>query len=136
MICLILAVLALFVIQTLLPASFRYLFSGPGTADRLNIALGSRDAQPPMPPVGARAERALANMHEALPVFLALAFLYVFRNAESSLAIQGAWVFLAARTLYVPAYLFGIFGLQSGLWVAGWIGLALMIVDLMRLPPL
>lgn len=136
MIDVILAVLALFVFQTLLPASIRYLLAGPGTGERLKIALGSRDAQPPMPPVGARAERALANMHEALPVFLTLALMHLFRDAESTLAIQGAWVFLLARALYVPAYLSGFFGLRSALWLVGWAGLALMLVALLRRLPL
>jgi len=132
----ILAVLVLFVVQTLLPASIRYLLAGHGTANRLTIALCPRDTQPPMPLIGARAERALVNMHEALPVFLTLGLLHVFRNAESSLAIQGAWVFLLARALYVPAYLSGIFGLRSALWMASWVGLVLMIVDLPRQPSL
>jgi uncharacterized MAPEG superfamily protein len=131
LICLILAVLALFVLQTLLPASFRYLLAGPGTAQRLQIALGSRDTQPPMPPAGARAERALGNLHEALPVFLTLALLHVFQGNEHALAIQGAWAFLAARVLYVPAYLSGIFGLRSAIWIASWVGLGMMLVPLL-----
>jgi uncharacterized MAPEG superfamily protein len=131
LICPILAVLALFVIQTLLPASFRYLLAGPGTAGRLKLALGSRDTQPPMPPAGARAERALTNMHEALPVFLALALLHVFRGSESALAVQGAWIFLVARAFYVPAYLSGVFGLRSLIWVASWVGLMMMLMALL-----
>jgi len=132
LICLILAVLALFVLQTILPASFRYLLAGPGTARRLHIALGPRDTQPPMPPIGARAERALGNLQEALPVFLTLALLHVFQGSEHALAIQGARVFLAARVLYVPAYLSGIFGLRSAVWVASWVGLGMMLVPLLN----
>jgi uncharacterized MAPEG superfamily protein len=127
---LILFVLGLFVIQTLLPASFRYLFSGPGTGSRLKIALGARDTQPPLSTMGARVERALTNMHEALPVFLALAVLHVSLGLQNELAVQGAWLFLIARILYVPAYVAGVFGLRSTIWVASWIGLGMMTAAL------
>jgi uncharacterized MAPEG superfamily protein len=128
----ILGVLALFVVQTLLPATFRYLLAGPGVGVRLKIALGSRDAQPPLSKVGARAERALVNMHEAMPVFMAVALLFVVRGGDEGTAIQGAWLFLISRTLYVPAYLAGMFGVRSAIWVVSWAGLAMMITALMR----
>jgi uncharacterized MAPEG superfamily protein len=127
---LILFVLGLFVIQTLLPASFRYLLAGPGTGSRLKIALGSRDTQPPLSTMGGRAERALANMHEALPVFLTLALLHVSLGSQNELAVQGAWIFLIARALYVPAYLAGVFGVRSTIWVLSWFGLGMMTAAL------
>lgn len=127
----ILAVLGLFVVQTLLPPSIRYLLAGPGTAKRLQVALGPRDEQPPLSTTGRRAERALANMHEALPVFLALALLHVVRGTDAGSAVQGAWLFLAARVAYVPAYLSAVSGLRSIIWVASWIGLGLMIAPLL-----
>jgi uncharacterized MAPEG superfamily protein len=128
----ILGVLALLVIQTLLPATCRYLLGGRGTGARLKIALGSRDSQPPLSTVGARAERALNNMHEALPVFLAIALLLVVRGAQDGLGTQGAWVFLIARILYVPAYLAGIFAIRSVIWMASWVGLVMMVIALLR----
>lgn len=124
---LILAVLALFVVQTLMPASIRYLSARDGLAARLRIALGPRDAQPPMPVMGERAARALANMHEALPVFLTLALLHVARGTSAPSATGGATLFLVARTVYVPAYLSGVRGLRSAVWVASWFGLAAMV---------
>ncbi len=128
----ILAVLALFVAQTLLPASFRYLFAGPGVGERLRIALGPRDVQPPISHLGSRAERALGNLHEALPVFLTVALLHVAGRTPSASASVGAAWFLVARVLYVPAYLSGVPGLRSALWVASWVGLAMMLVALRR----
>lgn len=132
MIVVTLVFLALFVIQTLLPAICRYLLAGPGTGARLKIALGSRDAQPPHSTAGARAERALTNMHESLPVFLAIALLLVIRGVNDELAIQGAWIFLISRILYVPAYLAGVFGIRSAIWVVSWAGLVMMIIALLR----
>lgn len=132
MIGMILGVLALFVAQTLLPATFRYLLAGAGTGARLKIALGPRDTQPPLSTVGARAERALINMRDALPVFVAVALLLVLRGVDEGLAIQGAWIFLIARIFYVPAYLAGMFGVRSAIWVVSWVGLIAMIFALMR----
>jgi uncharacterized MAPEG superfamily protein len=128
----ILGVLGLFVLQTLLPATIRYLLAGPGTGARLKIALGPRDSQPPLSAAGCRAERALANMYEALPVFMGLALLLLIGGKPSELATQGAWIFLVARILYVPAYLAGIFGLRSLIWVVGWVGLLQMLMALLR----
>jgi uncharacterized MAPEG superfamily protein len=130
MLLLILLVLALFVLQTLLPASFRYM-SGPDVGRKLTLALGPRDEPPPRTITGGRAERALANMQEALPVFLALALLDMMVAPEAPLATTGATVFLVARVLYVPAYLAGVMGLRTLIWVASLVGLVLMLLPLL-----
>jgi uncharacterized MAPEG superfamily protein len=126
----ILAVLVLFVVQTFLPATLRYVQSGVGAAASVRIALGPRDEVPPLSPVGARAQRALANIHEALPVFLTLALLHVARSTAGDTATHGAAVFVVARAIYVPAYLSGITGLRSAAWTVSWVGLVMMIVAL------
>jgi uncharacterized MAPEG superfamily protein len=130
MIAWILAVLGLFVGQTLMPPTIRYVFAGPGTAQRLRVALGSRDREPPLSPIGGRAQRALENMHEALPVFLTLAILHVVQQTQAPLAGHGAALFFVARLLYVPAYIAGIPGVRSAVWVVSWIGLAMMLAAL------
>jgi uncharacterized MAPEG superfamily protein len=122
MVLLILLVLALFVIQTLLPACFGYL----GAGRSFMAALGPRDDPPPQTRVGGRAERALANMQEALPEFLALALLNVFLGT-GALATTGATVFLIARVLYVPAYLAGVTGVRTLIWAASVVGLVMML---------
>jgi uncharacterized MAPEG superfamily protein len=130
MVLIVLLVLALFVIQTLLPASFRFM-SGGDVGPKLAAALGPRDNPPPQSAVGARAERALANMLEALPVFLALALLNMIVGTAAGMAITGATVFLVARVLYVPAYLAGIPGLRTIIWLGGWVGLVMMLLPLL-----
>jgi uncharacterized MAPEG superfamily protein len=124
-----LAVLGLFVLQTFVPPALRY-FGGGRVIAALRIAAGPRDQQPPMPIVGERATRALANMHEALPVFLALALLHMLAPSDTALASRGAAVFFFARLVYVPAYMSGVIGLRSALWVVSWVGLAMMIAAL------
>jgi uncharacterized MAPEG superfamily protein len=128
MVPLILLVLALFVLQTLLPACFRYM-SGPEAGKKLLSALGPRDNPPPQTQAGGRAERALANMHEALPVFLGLALMNLILGT-GDLALTGATIFLVARVLYIPAYLAGLTGVRTLVWVVSIVGL------LMMLPPL
>jgi len=130
MVLVILLVLALFVVQTLLPNRFRAR-DGAGTQNPLAEALGPRDDQPPLTKTGGRASRALANIHEALPVFLALALLNLVAGTAGSLAVNGAWVFLVARVLYVPAYLGGIIGVRTVIWIASWVGLVMMLIPLL-----
>ena len=119
-------VLVLFVLQTLLPPTLRYLAAGPGLSDRLSVALGPRDRQPPQTPMSSRAARALANLQEALPVFLTVALLHTFHGTGDAGA-PWAYAFLAARVLYVPAYLSGVLGLRSAVWMGSWVGLAGLI---------
>ena len=129
MVLLILLVLALFVLQTLLPNRFRER-PAAGGGSRLAEALGPRDDQPPLTRLGGRAERALANMQEALPVFLTLALLNLILGT-GDLAVTGATVFLVARVLYVPAYLAGITGVRTLIWLASLVGLVLMLIPIL-----
>jgi uncharacterized MAPEG superfamily protein len=129
MVLLILLVLALFVLQTLLPGRFREPFPEGGKG-KLMENLGNRDHVRPLTVVGERATRALANMHEALPVFLALALLNMIVGTAAGLAVTGATLFLIARVVYVAIYVAGVPVLRTLVWAVGWVGLALMIAPL------
>ena len=98
MVLVVLLVLALFFVQTLLPGRFREP-APPGTGNKLVEALGNRDNLPPLTVVGGRAARALANLQEALPVFLTLALLNLIAVPGAGMAVTGAWIFLIARVL-------------------------------------
>src|SRR5688500_9438724 len=117
MVLVILLVLALFVIQTLLPGRFREA-PAPGHESKIAENLGPRDQMRPLTITGQRAARALTNMHEALPVFLGLALLNLIVAPQASLAVTGAWVFLIARVVYVPLYLAGVPVARTLAWVA------------------
>jgi uncharacterized MAPEG superfamily protein len=127
MVLVILLVLALFVIQTLLPGRFREP-PAPGGPGVLAENIGPRDHVRPLTVTGQRAARALANMQEALPVFITLALLDVILAPQASLAVTGAWLFLVARVLYVPLYLLGVPVARTLAWAAGWVGLILMLM--------
>jgi uncharacterized MAPEG superfamily protein len=130
MVLIILLVLALFVVQTILPGRFREPAAG-GLKGKVTEDLGNRDTMRPLTITGQRAARALANMHEALPVFLALALLNMIVGTAAGTAVTGATIFLIARVLYAAVYIVGVPVLRTLIWVAGWVGLALMIVPLL-----
>ncbi len=130
MVLLILLVLALFVVQTMLPGRFREP-SPDGGKGKLVENLGNRDHQRPLTVIGRRAERALANMHEALPVFLALALLNMIVGTAAGMAVTGATVFLIARIAYVAIYVAGVPVLRTLVWGVSWVGLVLMLVPLL-----
>jgi uncharacterized MAPEG superfamily protein len=127
MVLVILLVLALFVVQTLLPGRFREA-PAPGGQSPLAENLSARDHVRPLTLTGQRATRALANMQEALPVFITLALLNVILAPQATLAVMGAWLFFIARVLYVPTYLAGVPVARTLIWVAGWVGLILMLI--------
>jgi uncharacterized MAPEG superfamily protein len=131
MVLLVLLVLALFVLQTLLPSRFREP-APDGAKGKLTENLGNRDHVRPLTVVGERDSRALANMHEALPVFLALALLNMIVDTVASTAITGATIFLIARVLYVGIYMAGVPVVRTLIWAVGWVGLGMMIVPLLQ----
>ena len=131
MVPIILLVLALFVLQTLLPGRFREPV-GDGGQGKLAENLGNRDHMRPLTVIGQRAARALANMQEAMPVFLGLALMDMIVAPEAASAITGATVFLVARALYVAVYIAGIAVVRTLLWAVSWAGLVMMLLPLLQ----
>jgi len=119
----------LFVLQTLLPGRFREP-APDGMKGVVTENLGNRDRMRALTLVGQRASRALANMQEALPVFLALALMDMIVAPAAGLAVTGATIFLVARAVYVVIYIAGLPVVRTLAWIGGWIGMALMIAPL------
>ena len=130
MIEIIIAVLGVFAVQTLIAPAIQYFGADGPLSSRLLVALGPRDMPPAKPAIAGRAERALKNMMEALPIFLTLAILAIIVNKADGVALTGAVLFLAARIAYVPAYMSGIVGVRSLCWMAGAAGLVMMVAGL------
>ncbi len=85
---------------------------------------GTRDETPGDPPVwSARADRACRNMLETFPVFAAVAIAAVVAGVTSDATALGAQIYLAARVLYVPVYIFGIPHIRSIIWAAALAGI-------------
>lgn len=93
----------------------------------LGSYLGPRDTRPEIGQLEGRAKRAVDNLRESFPVFLALgALAFVIPAADIALATTGAAIFVVARAAYHIVYLMGIPLLRSAIWTVGAVGLGIM----------
>jgi len=76
-----------------------------------------------------RVVRAHRNLLEIFPQFLAALFVVHAAGKAGFWAATGAWLFFAARTLYVPAYVFAPDGVRPVCWIAAQIGIVIILVD-------
>ena len=86
------------------------------------VTLAPRDDGPLVDKVcqrTARLSRALDNHAAALTLFAPAVVLVVLTDAGSTLTAWLAFIYLAARILYVPAYAFGWQPWRSVFWMAG-----------------
>lgn len=90
--------------------------------------VGPRDTEPKLSPMTGRLRRAVANHFEALAFFTIAVVLVQLTQSNSGLTAAAAWVFLAARVLYVPAYAFGWSPWRSLIFMVGFAATMLMIV--------
>lgn len=85
----------------------------------MGYLLSARDEPRELPRMIARLDRALWNSVTALalvtPPILALAH----RGQSSEASVLAAQVFLVMRLVYFPAYLFGVRGLRTAVWLGG-----------------
>ena len=91
---------------------------------------GSRDEPREVTGVSGRLVRAHRNLLEIFPQFVAALFLVHAAHAAGSWSAIGAWVFVIARLLYVPAYAFGPVGARPICWLAAQVGIFVIVADL------
>ena len=91
---------------------------------------GARDEPREVTGVSGRLVRAHRNLLEIFPQFVAALFLVHAADAVGSLSAIGAWVFVIARLLYVPAYAFGPVGARPICWLAAQVGIFVIVADL------
>jgi len=123
MIVWILAVLALFLVQTFAGPVYQYVKGGTTP----EMAMGPRDSPGTPLVITGRLNRALANMIEAIILFLPLAILLQVQGAGDGLGLAGAMVFFWARLFYVPAYVVAYGAVRSLIWTLGHVGLGMMV---------
>ncbi len=104
--------------------------SSKGEGNLLVVGLGPRDTVLEKSVSAQRCGRAQRNMEEALFFFLPLALLLIITDKADGIALTGALVFVIARAAYLPAYFFGVFGLRTLMWLAGFVGLIMMALRL------
>ncbi len=95
--------------------------------------IGPRDA--PMPllePRAARVKRAQDNLLETFPIAIAALLGVVLAGRTSAATTAGAWIWLAARVVYLPVYWAGIKGLRTVIFLISLIGLLMVLWPLLR----
>jgi len=107
------------------------LFAVPANRDLGTGYTSSARDRPPsrqMSVLTGRLHRAMNNHFEGLILFT-LAVVVVTLSGQSSAVTQtAAWLFLAARLLYVPAYAFGWRPWRSAIWGVGWAATLVMML--------
>ena len=101
-----------------------------------NLELGARyfltprDAPPPQPLSisAARLKRAYENHIETLPLFAIAVLVLVLADKAGGFTAFLAWIYLAARVLFVPAYLYGWNPWRSVIWAVGFLAILLMLL--------
>ncbi len=93
----------------------------------LKVTAGPRDTPPEMHGIPGRLYRAFNNHFEGLILFT-IAIVIVTLGQQSTGTTQTcAYVYLAARVLYIPAYISGILLLRSTIWFVGFGATVVMI---------
>jgi uncharacterized MAPEG superfamily protein len=75
-----------------------------------------------------RLRRAVANHFEALALFTIAVVVVTLSGSASVVTVSCAWIYLAARVLYVPAYAFGWSPWRSVIFGVGATATAIMIL--------
>ena len=75
--------------------------------------------------------RALRNLLETYPAFVALALALVVTGRTGGIGAAGAWLWLAARVVYVGFYAAGVPVLRTLAWFVSIVGLVMMLIRLM-----
>jgi uncharacterized MAPEG superfamily protein len=90
----------------------------------------ARDRPPSaqMSPLTGRLQRAMNNHFEGLILFTIAVVVVTLGPQSSTLTAACAWVYLAARVLYIPAYAFGWRPGRSLIWFAGFLATVVMLV--------
>lgn len=118
--------LVLALVQILLPAHLRNRETG--------LAYNASPRDESGPPIGVmtgRLRRAQANLFETLPVFAAAVIIAHVGDREGALTLWGAWLYLAARVVYVPLYAFGVPYLRSFVWLVSMAGVVMILAAIL-----
>jgi uncharacterized MAPEG superfamily protein len=93
----------------------------------VEFAATGRDDEPKPNAMNQRAEKALRNLQETYPVFLALAVVAALGRGDE-LSVWGSVIYLVARVVYLPLYVLGVKYIRSLFWTISLVGLIVMFV--------
>ncbi|MFT3689882.1 MAPEG family protein [Paenirhodobacter sp.] len=89
---------------------------------------GPRDREPAQSPLLGRLRRAASNHVENLGLFIVAVVVVTLSGHASAFTAACAWIFVAARILYLPAYAFGWAPWRSLIWMVGLLATLAMIL--------
>jgi len=91
-------------------------------------AAGPRDEPgAPIGKIGGRLERAYRNFLETFALFAAAVLLAHALDKTTTNSALGAQIYLWARVLYIPAYVFAIPFLRTLIWMASLVGIVMVM---------
>ena len=94
--------------------------------------VGTRDEElPPPNPMTGRTARAQANFQETFPIAIVALLGVVIAGRTSQWTELGGWIWLAARTIYLPLYAMGVPVVRTLVYTISLIGLGLVILPLL-----
>ena len=115
----------------LLQAGQFVLFAAPANVELAPAYTTSpRDGPPPRPmsKLTGRLQRALNNHFEGLILFTLAVVVVTLGQQSSPVTETAAWVYLAARVAYIPAYAFGWSPWRSAIWGIGFVATLIMLI--------
>ena len=114
----------LHIVQFVVASTMANMDVGPGytTSPR------DRDPSRPMRNVTARMLRAYDNNVQMFPFFAAAVLLIDVTDQVTTLTLGAAWVYLAARALYIPAYALGWQPWRSYIWLVAMAAVAILFI--------
>lgn len=91
-------------------------------------AAGPRDEPgAPIGKIGGRLERAYRNFLETFALFAAAVLLAHALDKTTASSALGAQIYLWARVLYIPAYVFAIPFVRTLIWMASLVGIVMVM---------
>jgi len=96
------------------------------------LGAGNRDNLPAPTPLAGRADRTARNTLENFVLFAAIALVAQAAGVTDPLVASGATLFFWSRVAYVAVYYAGIAWVRTVVWLAGIIGLVMMIIPLLK----
>ena len=94
--------------------------------------VGARDeALPPPNEMTGRTARAQANFQETFPIAIVALLGVVLADRTSNLTALGGWIWLGARTIYLPLYAAGVPVIRTIVYTISTVGLGMVIWPLL-----
>lgn len=90
--------------------------------------VGPRDeGWPALGKIGGRLERAWKNFVETFPLFAVAVLLVNALDKHTATSALGAQIYIWARLLYVPAYVFAVPFTRTLIWTASLVGIVMVL---------